>query len=119
MISDIVIKSLYELMLPESADEKRAYAELVIRELDALRERAEKAESECKTLSDILAKDTMDALGAIRRAKKAEAMVERMIEHVDKVKNTLSNYFRLFHAPNVGSFLDDWNALVAEWEERK
>lgn len=45
MTRDLVIKSLYELMLPESADEKRAYAELVIRELDALRERAEKAEA--------------------------------------------------------------------------
>ena len=45
MIRDMVIKSLYELMLPESADEKRAYAELVIRELDALQARAEKAEA--------------------------------------------------------------------------
>ena len=45
MIRDMVIKTLYELMLPESADEKRAYAELIIRELDALRERAEKSEA--------------------------------------------------------------------------
>ena len=45
MIRDMVIKTLYELMLPESADEKRAYAELIIRELDALLERAEKSEA--------------------------------------------------------------------------
>ena len=91
MIRDMVIKSLYELMLPESADEKRAYAELVIRELDALRERAEKA----------------------------EAMVELMIEAGNRLYelaeelDDLVDEFRAY--PNLVS----WRALVAEWKERK
>ena len=61
----------------------------------------------------------MSGIKLYKRDDQAEAMVERMIERVDKVKNTLSNYFHLFHAPNVGSFLDDWNALVAKWKESR
>lgn len=53
------------------------------------------------------------------RAEKAEAMVERMIGCVDKAKGAVRSYFTLFRAPHVGSFLDDWNALVAEWKERE
>lgn len=58
-----------------------------------------------------------DALQA--RAEKAEAMVERMIGCVDKAKGAVRSYFTLFRAPHVGSFLDEWNTLVAEWKERE
>lgn len=114
---------------------------------DALRERAEKAEEkalkleqedayremELFSLLNLLDVDKEHQSGlldmwqtcrilagkTIKELKANRKMIERMIERVDKVKNTLSNYFHLFHAPNVGSFLDDWNALVAEWKERE
>jgi len=91
MIRDMVIKSLYELMLPESADEKRAYAELVIRELDALRERAEKS----------------------------EAMVERMIEAGAPLVAFagMMNYKDAIQI--LTAHINNWNALVAEWKERE
>lgn len=91
MTRDLVIKTLYELMLPESADEKRAYAELVIRELDALRERAEKA----------------------------EAMVERMIEAGNRLYELAEELDDLVDEFRAYPDLVSWRALVAEWKERK
>ena len=91
MTRDLVIKSLYELMLPESADEKRAYAELVIRELDALRERAEKA----------------------------EAMVERTIEAGNRLYELAEELDDLVDEFRAYPDLVSWRTLVAEWKERE
>ena len=91
MIRDMVIKTLYELMLPESADEKRAYAELIIRELDALLERAEKS----------------------------EAMVERMIEAGNRLCELAEELDDLVDEFRAYPDLFSWRALVAEWKERK
>ncbi len=121
--------------------------EIKTKKQEALRERAEKAEEkalkleqedayremELFSLLNLLDVDKEHQSGlldmwqtcrilagkTIKELKANRKMIERMIERVDKVKNTLSNYFHLFHAPNVGSFLDDWNALVAEWKERE
>lgn len=93
---------------------------------DALRACAEELEDQLKTLDSnldfLISENHMLDKKACEykfRAEKAEAMVERMIGCVDKAKGAVRSYFTLFRAPHVGSFLDDWNALVAEWKERE
>ncbi len=147
MIRDMVIKTLYELMLPESADEKRAYAELIIRELDAFLERAEKAEEkalkleqedayremELFSLLNLLDVDKEHQSGlldmwqtcrilageTIKELKANRKMIERMIEAGNRLCELAEELDDLVDEFRAYPDLFSWRALVAEWKERK